>query len=88
MNHRILHHVVLIPSPLSKSNCQSEEDCLSLPASSGNGQSEVSDASSSSESAAGWSRFFSDKSIADILTPLCVCVCVCLCCNYIFFMTR
>jgi hypothetical protein len=50
---------------------------VSVPSSGGNGQSEVSDASSSSESAADWSRFGPFVSIVYILIPLCVCVCVC-----------
>lgn len=52
---------------------------MSVPSSGGNGQSEVSDASSSSESAADWSRFSPCISIAYILNHLSACVRVYVC---------
>jgi len=63
---------------------------VSVPSSGGNGQSEVSDASSSSESAADWSVFGSCISIAYILNHLyeCVRACVCVCVFYMFRLSE
>jgi len=61
---------------------------VSVPSSGGNGQSEVSDASSSSESATDWSRFGPCISIAYILNHLYECMRACVCVCYMFRLSE